>query len=246
MRIALISDLHGVLESAERVLADIAQVGVDQIICLGDVALFGPQPQEVLRLVQALGCPVVMGNTDAWAIDPQPPARPDADSQRYADVEGWGAALLDTADQRFIRTFQPVVSFAADDRTRLLCFHGSPRSYHEQVLATTPDAALEEALAGHDDVALFAGGHTHTPLVRRFRGSLVVNPGSVGLPFQLRVDGSASNPPWAEYALVSGSAGELRVELRRVPVDVARIVADAHTSGMPHAGWWVQDWVQAF
>jgi hypothetical protein len=65
-----------------------------------------------------------------------------------------------------------------------------------------------------------------------------------GLPFQLRADGSAINPAWAEYALVSGGAGNLSVELRRVPVDVTRIVADARASGMPHVAWWVQDWQQ--
>lgn len=245
MRIALISDLHGVLEAAECVLADIAQTGVDQIICLGDVTLFGPQPREVLHLVQMLACPVVMGNTDAWALDPQPPATRDADSQRYADVEGWGAAQLDEADRVYIRTFRPVIDFTVDERTRLLCYHGSPRSFHEAVLATTPEEVLAEVLHGCADVTLFAGGHTHTPMVRRFRGSLVVNPGSVGLPFQLRADGSAVNPPWAEYALVSGSAGALHVELRRVPVNVARILAAARASGMPHLAWWTQDWLLA-
>jgi len=242
MRIALISDLHGVLEAAERVLADIQRAGVDQIICLGDVTLFGPQPREVLHLVRDLACPVVMGNTDAWAIDPQPLASRDADSERYFAVEEWGAARLDDADKAFIRTFQPVVEFAVDARTRLLCYHGSPRSFHEQILATTPDDALAAALQGRDDVTLFAGGHTHTPLVRRFRSSLVVNPGSAGLPFQLRSDGSAVNPPWAEYALVTGGAGNMSVELRRAPVDVARILADARASGMPHLAWWTRDW----
>jgi hypothetical protein len=43
---------------------------------------------------------------------------------------------------------------------------------------------------------------------------------------------------------VSGGAGNLSVELRRVPVDVTRIVADARASGMPHVAWWVQDWLQ--
>lgn len=244
MRIALISDLHGVLESAERVLADIEQVGVDQIICLGDVALFGPQPRAVLNLVQSLGCPVVMGNTDAWALDPQPPSRNDETTHRYVAVEGWGASLLSQADKAFIATFQSVVAFTADQDLRLLCYHGSPRSYHEPLLATTPDADAAAALAGYDDVALFAGGHTHTPMVRRLGGSLVVNPGSVGLPFQTRRDGSAINPPWAEWALVSGSAAGLQVTLRRTPVNVARIVADAHASGMPHVDWWTQDWQQ--
>ena len=153
MRIALISDLHGVLEATERVLTDIAQVGVDQIICLGDVTLFGPQPREVLHRVRALGCPVVMGNTDAWALDPQPPAHRDDDSQRYADVEGWGAAMLDEADRDYIISFQPILTWTIDAATRLLLVVGD-----EEFAARAVQFTEIGAHRGHDDaIAQFEG-----------------------------------------------------------------------------------------
>jgi predicted phosphodiesterase len=61
MRVALISDIHGNLVSLEAVLADIDREGVDQIVCLGDVAGLGPQPREILARLQALGCICIMG-----------------------------------------------------------------------------------------------------------------------------------------------------------------------------------------
>ena len=64
MRIVLFADTHGNLPATQIALAAIAQARPDQIVCLGDVAMFGPQPREVLGVVAALGCPVVMGNTD--------------------------------------------------------------------------------------------------------------------------------------------------------------------------------------
>jgi hypothetical protein len=67
---------------------------------------------------------------------------------------------------------------------------------------------------------------------------MVVNPGSVGRPYEYRVDGDVSLP-WAEYAVVSGGTEGLRVEFRRTAVDQS-IVADAvRSSGMPHADWWL-------
>jgi hypothetical protein len=75
-------------------------------------------------------------------------------------------------------------------------------------------------------------------MLRRFRGSLVINPGSVGMPFEHGSGDGFRNPPWAEYAIVSGA----QVEFRRVPVDVAAVTAAALASGMPNAGWWVKDW----
>jgi len=49
--IAIISDIHANLEAFEAVLADIrAQQGVTEILCLGDVIGYGPNPRECLAM----------------------------------------------------------------------------------------------------------------------------------------------------------------------------------------------------
>ncbi len=48
MRIALISDIHGNLESLDAVLADIDRQQIDKVYCLGDVVGYGPNPGECL------------------------------------------------------------------------------------------------------------------------------------------------------------------------------------------------------
>lgn len=242
MRIALFSDTHGNLHATEVALAAIQAEHPDLIVCLGDVALFGPQPRETLAAVAALGCPVVMGNTDAWALDPQPYPGDDEETALYNAVEGWGAAQLTDDDRALIRTFQPVVRIALDDDAALLCYHGSPRSFEEAIEATTPDATLVE-IFGEDLSLICAGGHTHTQMVRRHRHRLVINPGSVGLPFVLRKDSSFYNPPWAEYARIDyRSPAQIDVTLRRVPIDVQRVLHTAFTCGMPMADRWTANW----
>ena len=49
MRTALISDIHGNLEALEKVLEDIDRRGVDEIICLGDIVGYGPNPIECVE-----------------------------------------------------------------------------------------------------------------------------------------------------------------------------------------------------
>jgi predicted phosphodiesterase len=44
MRLAIISDIHGNVPALEAALADIERHGTDRLVCLGDVASFGPQP----------------------------------------------------------------------------------------------------------------------------------------------------------------------------------------------------------
>ena len=65
-----------------------------------------------------------------------------------------------------------------------------------------------------------AGGHTHIQMLRQHRGTLLVNPGSVGLPFKEYVGGGAPTVlAHAEYAVVEAARGGVSVHLRRVALD---------------------------
>jgi hypothetical protein len=50
--------------------------------------------------------------------------------------------------------------------------------------------------------------------------------------------------PWAEYGLISGEDGQLRMELRRTSFDVAAFLELSLESGMPHAEWWAESWAE--
>jgi predicted phosphodiesterase len=68
---AIISDIHGNLEALEAVLQDIAQFHVDEIICLGDIVGYGPNPRECIDRVMGLTA-CLLGNHDQGALfDPE-------------------------------------------------------------------------------------------------------------------------------------------------------------------------------
>jgi predicted phosphodiesterase len=61
VQIAIVSDIHANLEALEVVLADIRKKMIKEIICLGDIIGYGPNPRECLQ--QLMHCKVVlMGN----------------------------------------------------------------------------------------------------------------------------------------------------------------------------------------
>jgi diadenosine tetraphosphatase ApaH/serine/threonine PP2A family protein phosphatase len=64
MKYAIISDIHGNLEALETVLARIAEIGVDSILCLGDVVGYGPNPNECVSLVKEKAEITLAGNHD--------------------------------------------------------------------------------------------------------------------------------------------------------------------------------------
>jgi putative phosphoesterase len=250
MKIALIADLHANFTAFQAVLSDLKRARPDLIICLGDVAETGPQPREVISRLRELGDPVVMGNTDAQMLQPiETEEEVDEDRKRMEDIFRWCVEQLGEDDLNYLRTFQPHVEVDMGQGVRLVCYHGSPRSNKERIEMSTPEDALAEMLAGHD-ATIFAGGHTHQVMLRSYASSLVINPGSVGLPFVYE-DGMVRNPSWAEYALVTNNTvrthhgagvGELRVDFRRTPVNLEALKAAVRTSGMPHADWWLRDW----
>lgn len=246
MRIGLIADIHGNLIALDAVLTALAADGVEEIVCLGDVAATGPQPAETVARLRATGCPVVMGNADAWLLDPPAERSTDATWRRFEEIDAWGADQLSVDDLTDLESFQPTVEIPLGDAGTLLCCHGSPRSFDDQITATASDADLDVFLAGiPPSTAIVAAGHTHAQLLRRHRRLLLLNPGSVGLPVDaLPPADPIFNAPWAEYAVIAAEDSRLDISLRRTPLDVGSIVRAARGSGMPHAEWWAAEWRQ--
>ncbi len=235
--LALVSDIHGNLVALDAVLADMASLRPSAVVCLGDVAATGPRPHEVLSRVRDLNWPVVLGNADAWLLDPREPGPDEKDDpflQQVRELDLWCAGLLDKADRAYIRSLPRTIEVALGEVGPLLCFHGSPRSFNELLVASTPSEELDVAFHG-TTAPLLAGGHSHQPLLRRHRDRLLLNPGSVGIPYQ-RIEGGriTRTPPWAEYVVVRWDGPRLELAWRQVPVDNGRVIADYVRSGMPH------------
>ena len=62
---AIISDIHGNLEALRAVLADIEKRHVDEIVCLGDVVGYGPNPIECVKIIRKTCRWSLCGNHDA-------------------------------------------------------------------------------------------------------------------------------------------------------------------------------------
>lgn len=223
MRVALISDIHGNDLALQKVLADIAARAVDQIACLGDVATLGPQPRAVIETLRALGCPCIVGNHDEFLIAPE---TLDAYTQVPVITEAitWCREQLSADDLAFLRTFVRRHEIKLDAQRSLLLFHGSPESNTCDVLTTTDADNLDQML-GDQRADVMAGGHTHIQMLRQHRGVLLVNPGSVGMPFRQYVAGQRPEiMPYAEYAIVDAQPnGPISIDLRRVPLDKAAL-----------------------
>jgi putative phosphoesterase len=241
VRLGLISDIHGNLLALNAVLDELNESGIDRLVCLGDVAA-GPEPRQTIDRLRELGCPVVLGNWDTWLLEGIPPLQLQ-EGPKLRDQGDWSAAQLTKPDQDFLRELQPQLELDLGG-TVVLCVHGSPRSALEDIHATTPDSELAEMFNGTKPRVL-AAGHTHVQLARLHGTTLIVNPGSVGLPFNSwPPNGAVRMSPWAEYAILTVEDGRISTELRRAPYDVPALLENARGSGMPHPDWWGAQWLE--
>lgn len=235
-RIALLSDLHGNLHALERVLRHVDTLGVDGIACLGDVATLGPRPRETLGLMAHRASWLVEGNHDAFMGS-------DAALLAYSDVPPilaavrWCRDQLDPQELSLLRSFEVNRVVDLGRGNTLLLFHGSPTSNTQDLWSHTPPAELDTHLAGWTHTVM-AGGHTHLAMVRQHGGRLLVNPGSVGLPFKAPPQGGPPQlMPHAEYAVVEATRNGLCVRNQRVELDVDVLCQEARAWDHPLAAY---------
>ena len=81
-------------------------------------------------------------------------------------------------------------------------------------------------------------------MLRQYNGKLVINPGSVGIPF-VKIPPIGKSPSllhWAEYALVDYSNEVLSVNLKRIPFDTKKLIDAVKKSDMPLKEWWLEQY----
>jgi len=244
MRIGLISDIHGNLPALDAVLERLEEERIDRYISLGDVAV-GPWPSDTAKRLQRLGCDTIIGNWDAWMLEGDPPCGENPVGRMLLEMGAFWADQLDEEDLSFMRRAKHQIELELDGGLRLVFFHGTPRSYNEPILAATPIEELEQILDGLNATIMVAG-HTHVQLLRRLPFTLIVNPGSVGLPFVEWPTAAARTCRWAEYGILDVMGDDrVSVELRRTTYDADAVIQYALASGVPHAEWWTSAWEPA-
>ena len=205
MTLGLLYDVHGNLPALEAVLGDAAGAGVDRWLLGGDYALFGPWPAETVgRLRELPEATWIRGNGERWTAAP-------AEAPDDGVIQAAIAAAREAFGAEAATELAALPEQAVLDGVRFC--HGSPVS---DVRSFLPEPADDEAelLAGVDEATLVFG-HTHLPFERRSDGGVtLVNPGSVGMPFD-----RDTRAAWA----VMRPGGE--IEHRRVAYDVARTAA---------------------
>ena len=237
MRYLVLSDIHGNLDALDAVLAALPGSRYDQVLVLGDLVGYGPDPNGVVERIRALA-PVaaIRGNHDKVAAGLE-------DGESFNTVARsaveWTVEAL-SPDHRAYLAGLPAGPVLVDDVLEIC--HGS--TFDEDAYVFDEIDALRALESARRPVCLF--GHTHVALIfDRSEEAIeiaagpgdtdgvhltfapghryLINPGSVGQP--------RDGDPRAAAAIVDTSPGT--VELCRVSYDVEEAQRKTRLAGLP-------------
>ena len=222
---AIISDVHSNIEALQAVLADIAEQGGQEILCLGDIIGYGPNPEECIDLIERACRFSLSGNHDYAVLTRAERFNPLAEEA----VDYTRSVLKPTALSvgrkkarwRFLETL-PMHLTEGD----ILYVHGSPRDdRNEYILESDIVFGMKDKIRQIFELTprLLFVGHTHYPGIID-PAFAFQHPADSGAAFDLPPDqkaiinvGSVGQPRDGDnracYALVEGN----RITYRRVP-----------------------------
>ncbi|MCX2928056.1 metallophosphoesterase family protein [Streptomyces sp. NEAU-W12] len=229
-RVAVLSDIHGVLPALEAVLAEPEVSAADRIVLTGDITA-GPQPTQVLDLLTGLGDRIVWisGNADRELLEHRRGQRDSIPDP----IAPWAAEQLREEHLDLLGQLPRSLSLPVRGPGKVLFCHATPRDDEEVVLVDSRLDRWREVFSGLDsDTRTVVCGHTHMPFVRLAHGRLVINPGSVGMPY-----GRAG----AHWALLGPG-----VELRSTHFDIQAAIAQVtQDSSYPEIAEWADYFLHA-
>jgi len=229
MRVALLSDIHGNLIALEAVLTDLARRGpFDEVVVAGDLVWSGPWPAEVVDRVRSVTPVVIQGNTDAFFRRKPEETPPGKRENRFAEQMGWMLEQLGPERAAYLAALPAEHRIRPAGGHELLVVHANPFDLDRAIMPNAGVAELDELLST-DGVEpgweALAFGHVHTPFQRKWRGRLLIDVASVGLP----MDGDLR----AAYAILEWDGSSWRGEHHRVFYDLPVVTREMITGGMP-------------
>jgi len=243
LRYGILSDIHSNFEALQAVLAEIDAIGVEAVLCLGDIVGYGPSPNECCDALRARDVIAIAGNHDEAAVNGLGAERFNALARAAIN---WTQTVLTEANREYLASLPRERMFDG-----FAIVHGAPVHHFEYIMdvhdAKRAFELTEQPLTfvGHSHVAEVyyqdATGRTYQQrlahggridIVPEFR--YIVNVGSVGQP--------RDRNPQASFAWYDSALGI--VEIRRLTYDVDRVQARIADTSLPPplgerltAGW---------
>ncbi|MDP4146489.1 MAG: metallophosphoesterase family protein [Bacillota bacterium] len=194
MQLAVLADIHGNLTALNAVLNDIKGLNVDKFIIAGDHIIDCPQNNEVLEKIRSLDAYVIQGNREKYIMEYHNELHDEWKEYKQMSAIVWTYNNLCADNLKYISKLPEQLSISLPKMDSIRVVHGSPFDISEKILPHEHAEKIEGFLNAIEESVLICG-HTHEAWNKVVNNKLILNPGSVGVPF--------NENGFAEYAVLT-------------------------------------------
>lgn len=229
MKIGIITDIHNNIYALNAVLDGFSKIGIEKIICCGDIIGIGSKPDETVKklieIQDILEC--VRGNHDNYLISGMPSRVPNSEMMSYAEIEQhkWEHSKLSDESKNFIKSLPFTKLLSVGDKKIYIAHYSmnSENSYNYGSYKPVPTVDDLTVMFSNIDADVIVYGHNHRPSVINNENKWFINCGSLGCPMGENI----------ARAGILNIDGDITYEQLSVPYDVNEAVVDIRKAKYP-------------
>jgi len=167
-RIAIISDIHGNLQSLEAIIKDIKNKNIDEVICLGDTIAIGPNPKECIEIVFEENMRMVLGNHEEYFIKGAHNFHEVGADER--EHQEWVKSSLNEKIEKKLKELPYIIKEKIEDITFVFIHYARKNDKFIYINEERTVEKLDEMFNGMDADVIFYG-HEHDLIQKKLEGS---------------------------------------------------------------------------
>ncbi|GKU24461.1 phosphodiesterase [Clostridium folliculivorans] len=229
MKIGVITDIHSNIDAINAVLDEFTSLGIEKIICSGDIIGIGPKPEETVKRIMLLEDDIecVRGNHENYLINGIPMIVPNDEKMGYGEMEHhkWEHGKLSEESIEFIKALPYTKVLKICGKTIYIAHYAINED--NKYVNYTPNPSLDDLEMMFQDVEadIIVYGHNHAPLINHELNKWYINTGSLGCP--------SNNINIARAGIIIVNEESIKYEELKVSYEVKKVIEDIKNIGYP-------------
>lgn len=229
MKIGIITDIHSNIQALKAILNEFEKIGVDKIICCGDIIGIGISPEEVVQELINLKDKLisVKGNHEQYILRGLPKEVHD-DKRKMSQEEignhKWNHSRLSQKSIDFLAQLKELENINIEGKDFYIVHYPSNADGTFKRNIKSPNVMELKEMFNDKEADIYLFRHTHTNYVNKIDDKWYINAGSLGCP----MNGNCANA-----SLLEIDGENIKFENVKVEYDVREIIDEIIKLKMP-------------
>lgn len=216
MKLGLISDVHGNIAALEKVFEEFRKIGVEKVLCAGDIIGLGPRPEEAVQFIKSQDDVIgVRGNHEGYLLDGIPKiihARPMTDEE--TNHHKWIHNRLTEDSKKYLDSLPKTQVLEFENKKIFMAHYPISKFGIYKEFIKAPNLEQSEKLFNDVDADICIYGHTHIFSKNKDDKKMYLNLEALGCPVGTN---------YAKAGILKIEGGNVEYEPINIPYDVESV-----------------------